>query len=130
MAPFMFIDRVSNGKILSQFGDGSSARDYTYIDDIADGVVRALDRPMGYQIFNLGTGVGNPIKLKDFIKTVEKHVGKKANIQILPDQPGDVPYTCANISKARALLGYCPKVSFDEGIRRTSLWYKEFYGIQ
>jgi len=128
MAPFMFIDKVSTGKELMQFGDGSSARDYTYIDDIANGVIRALDRPQGYQIFNLGTGVGNPIKLKHFIQTVEKHVGKKAFIKVLPNQPGDVPYTCADIQKAKTLLGYKPTVSFDEGIRRTAEWYKEYYG--
>jgi len=127
MAPFMFIDKVSRGVQLMQFGDGSSARDYTYIDDIADGVIRALDRPMGYQIFNLGTGVGNPIKLRDFISTVEKYVGKKANIKVLPDQPGDVPYTCADISKAKKLLGFEPKVSFDEGICRTASWYKSYF---
>jgi UDP-glucuronate 4-epimerase len=128
MAPFMFIDKVSTGKELMQFGDGSSARDYTYIDDIADGVIRSLDRPQGYQIFNLGTGVGNPIKLKQFIRTVEKHVGKKAIIKVLPNQPGDVPYTCADIHKAKTLLGYNPTVSFDDGIRRTAEWYKEYYG--
>lgn len=127
MAPFKFIDRVSRGTTLQQFGDGSSSRDYTYIDDIVDGVVRAIDRPYPYQIFNLGKGSGT--SLKEFIGLVEKHVGKKANIEILPDQPGDVPYTCADVSKAERLLGYRSQVSFEEGIRRTVQWYKEAYGI-
>jgi len=122
MAPFKFVDRVSRGLEIQQFGDGSSSRDYTYIDDIVDGVVRALDRPLGYQIFNLGNG--SPYRLSDFIGLVEKNVGRSALIKILPDQPGDVPRTCANISKAQELLGYQPKVSFEEGIARTVDWYK------
>lgn len=127
MAPFKFVDRVSRGVTLQQFGDGSSSRDYTYIDDIVDGVVRAVDRPYAYQIFNLGKGSGT--SLKEFIGLVQKHVGKKANIQVLPDQPGDVPYTCADVSKAERLLGYRSQVEFEEGIRRTVEWYKQAYGI-
>jgi len=127
MAPFKFVDRVSRGLTLQQFGDGSSSRDYTYIDDIVDGVVRAVDRPYPYQIFNLGKGSGT--SLKEFIDLVEKHVGKKAQIEVLPDQPGDVPYTCADVSKAERLLGYESTVSFEEGIRRTVAWYKATYGI-
>lgn len=125
MAPFKFIDRVSRGVTLQQFGDGSSSRDYTYIDDIADGVVRSIDRPYPYQVFNLGKGSG--ANLKDFLGLVEKHVGKKAKIELLPDQPGDVPYTCANVRKAEHLLGYKSKVPFEEGIRRTVEWYKKTY---
>merc|ERR1712003_213995 len=125
MAPFKFVDRVSRGVELQQYGDGSSSRDYTYIDDIVDGVVRAVDRPYPYQVFNLGKGSGT--SLREFISIVEKHVGRKARIRIMPDQPGDVPYTCADISKARALLGYSAAVPFDEGIRRTVHWYKTEY---
>ena len=125
MAPFKFIDRVSRGQELQQFGDGSSSRDYTYIDDIVDGVVRAIDRPYPYQIFNLGKGSGT--SLSDFIRLVEQCVGRKAIIKVLPDQPGDVPYTCADVSKAARLLGYESQVSFEEGIRRTVAWYKDAY---
>jgi UDP-glucuronate 4-epimerase len=125
MAPFKFIDRVSRGLELQQFGDGSSSRDYTYISDIVDGVIRSIDRPHPYEVFNLGKGSGT--SLKDFIDLVQKHVGKKANIKVMPDQPGDVPYTCADVSKAYRLLGYKSKVSFEEGIKRTALWYKQSY---
>ncbi len=128
MAPFKFIDRVSRGAEIQQFGDGSSSRDYTYIDDIVDGVIRSLDRPYGYQIFNLGKGSGT--SLSEFIGLVETHTGKKANKRILPDQPGDVPYTCADCSKANRLLGYQPTISFEEGIRRTVAWYNRAYGTQ
>jgi UDP-glucuronate 4-epimerase len=127
MAPFKFVDRVSRGLTLQQYGDGSSSRDYTYIDDIVDGVVRAVDRPYPYQIFNLGKGSGT--SLSEFISLVQKHVGKPAKIEVLPDQPGDVPYTCADVSKAERLLGYVSKVSFEEGIERTVDWYREAYGI-
>lgn len=123
MAPYKFIDRISNGAPMQQFGDGSSSRDYTYISDIVNGVVRSIDRPYKYQVFNLGKGSGT--SLKEFISIVEKYTGKKANKTILPDQPGDVPRTCASTEKARTLLGYDAKVPFDEGIRRTILWYNE-----
>jgi UDP-glucuronate 4-epimerase len=126
MAPFKFIDRVSRGVEIQQFGDGSSSRDYTYIDDIVDGVVRSIDRPYPYQIFNLGKGSGT--SLKEFIDLVQKHTGKAAKIKVMPDQPGDVPYTCADVSKAAHLLGYRSQVPFEEGIRRTAEWYKMAYG--
>jgi len=123
MAPFKFIDRVSRGIPIQQFGDGSSSRDYTFISDIVEGVVRAIDRCHKYEVFNLGKGDGT--SLKDFIHLVQKHTGKVAEINVLPDQPGDVPYTCADVSKAYKLLGYKAKVPFEEGIRRTAKWYKE-----
>lgn len=125
MAPFKFIDRVSRGVEIQQFGDGSSSRDYTYIDDIVDGVVRAIDRPHKYEVFNLGKGSGT--SLKEFIGLVEKHTGRKAVKKILPDQPGDVPYTCASVDKAQEMLGYKSTISFEEGIRRTVDWYNNAY---
>lgn len=125
MAPFKFIDRVSRGVEIQQFGDGSSSRDYTYISDIVDGIVRAIDRPHKYEVFNLGKGSGT--SLKDFINLVQKHTGKEAIIRVLPNQAGDVPYTCADVSKAYKMLGYRSKVSFDEGIKMTAQWYKNNY---
>lgn len=122
MAPFKFIEKCRKGETIQQFGDGTSSRDYTYIDDIVNGVVRAIDRPYPYQIFNLGKGKGT--SLKDFLTMVEKYVGKPLEIEVLPDQPGDVPYTCANVSKAARLLGYKSQVPFDEGIQRTVEWHK------
>lgn len=123
MAPFKFIDRISTGREIQQYGDGSTSRDYTYISDIVDGVVRSIDRPLGYKVLNLGNG--RPYKLKNFIKLVEESVGRDAIIELCPDQPGDVERTCADISSARALLGYNPEVTFEEGIARTVEWYKE-----
>lgn len=128
MAPFKFIDRVSRGVEMQQFGDGSSSRDYTYISDIVDGVVRAIDRRHKYEVFNIGKGEGT--SLKEFIELVQKHVGKKAIIKVLPDQPGDVPYTCADVAKAYEYLGYKSTIPFEEGIRRTAEWYKTAYQKQ
>ncbi|KAL7487242.1 hypothetical protein ACHAW6_012843 [Cyclotella cf. meneghiniana] len=122
MAPFKFIDRVSRGMEIQKFGDGSSSRDYTYISDIVDGVVRSIDRQYPYQIFNLGKGSGT--SLNEFISIVEKHTERKAMIRQLPDQAGDVPYTCADVTKASILLGYNANVSFDDGIRKTVEWYR------
>jgi len=126
MAPFKFIDRVSRGLEIQKFGDGTSSRDYTYIDDIVDGVVRAIDRPHKYEVFNLGKGNGT--SLNEFIELVQKYTKKTALIKQLPDQPGDVPYTCADIRKARRKLGYKAKVSFEEGIKRTVEWYSQALG--
>mmetsp|Transcript_31176 Transcript_31176/g.47754 ORF Transcript_31176/g.47754 Transcript_31176/m.47754 type:complete len:262 (+) Transcript_31176:2-787(+) len=122
MAPFRFIDRVSQGLPIDKFGEGTSSRDYTYVDDIVDGVVRSLDRPYHYEIFNLGKGKGT--SLNDFISIVEKHTSKKAIINQLPNRLGDVPYTRADVSKARYLLGYNPSISLDEGIKKTVEWYQ------
>lgn len=128
MAPYKFIDRINRGLEIEQFGDGSSSRDYTFITDIVDGIVRSIDRPYPYQIFNLGKGSGT--SLRDFIKIVEKHTKRKAIVKILPDQPGDVPYTCADVRKAMYLLGYKSMVKFDEGIRQTVEWYNKAYHDQ
>ena len=126
MAPYKFITRVARGEQIEQYGDGTTSRDYTFIDDIVSGVVRAIDRPYPYQIFNLGKGSGT--MLSEFISLVEKHVGKKANIKIMPNQPGDVPFTNADVSKAARLLGYSSKVPFEEGIKRTVEWYQSAFG--
>jgi len=121
MAPYKFIERVYDGTTIQQYGDGTTSRDYTYITDIVAGVVAAIDRPLGYEVINLGNG--RPFELSNFINLVEKCVGKKANIEVLPEQPGDVQHTCACIKKAQTLLGYAPNVTFEEGIKLTSEWY-------
>ena len=123
MAPLKFVDKVSRGVPIDRYGDGSSSRDYTYIDDVVDGVIRALDTPLGYQIYNLGNG--RPTRLNDFIRLVEQHSGKQALINVMPEQPGDVPRTCADISKARELLGYDPQTPFSEGIAKLVKWYND-----
>ena len=87
--------------------------------------LRTLDRPCGYQVYNLGNG--EPTRLKDFIDIVQRCTERKAIIKILPDQPGDVPRTCADITKARTLLGYNPSTKFSDGMAKTVEWYKTSY---
>ncbi|RLN52419.1 hypothetical protein BBJ29_005047, partial [Phytophthora kernoviae] len=128
MAPFKFMDRIARGVAIDQYGDGSSSRDYTFIDDIIQGVLLSLDHGRGCEVFNLGRGT--PVLLTDFIEIIENLVGKKAKITILPDQPGDVPRTSADISKAQRMLGYKPTTPLAEGLQKTWEWYSEFYAAQ
>ncbi|DAZ99255.1 TPA: hypothetical protein N0F65_008122 [Lagenidium giganteum] len=128
MAPFKFMDRIARGIAIDQYGDGSSSRDYTYIDDIVQGVLLSLDKAHGCEVFNLGNG--SPVHLKDFIGIIESLVGKQALINLLPNQPGDVPRTCANVTKAKTLLGYQPTTPLAEGLKQTWAWYCNFYGLK
>ncbi len=122
MAPYLFTKWVFEGAPLKRFGDGRTSRDYTYIDDIVAGVVAALDADLGYEIINLGES--QTVLLCDFIALVERLVGKPANVVPMPMQPGDVPRTYADISKARRLLGYNPQTPFEEGMARFVDWYR------
>jgi UDP-glucuronate 4-epimerase len=125
MAPFVFMDRIVHGRSIQRYGDGSTSRDYTYVGDIVDGVVRALDRPNGFRVYNLGRG--SPVLLNDFISEVESATGKEASIETLPMQPGDVPRTCANITLAQTELGYTPSTPLSEGIHAMANWYRMDY---
>lgn len=122
MAPYLFTEWIAQGKAVRQFGDGSSQRDYTFIADIVSGVLAALDADLGYELINLGRG--ETITLRDFIHLVEDVVGKQANIAQEPEKPGDVPVTCADITKARRLLDYEPTTSVREGMQAFWEWYQ------
>lgn len=122
MAPYLFTRWIFEDRELSMFGDGSSRRDYTYIDDIVAGVVAALDADLSFEIINLGNS--QTIALGDFIAVVEEVVGKKARIVQVPPQPGDVPLTCADIAKARRLLGYEPRTDIRAGMAHFADWYR------
>lgn len=124
MAPFKFIHRVTNGVTIDQYGDGSSERDYTYIDDIVDGVILSVDTPLGNEVLNLGRGT--PCSLRHFIRGIESVCGRDAQINVMPMQPGDVPRTCADTSKAERLLGYRAKVPLEKGLHETCKWYQEW----
>lgn len=132
MAAFKFIKRIANGDSIDRYGDGSSERDWTFVSDIVNGIVRSLDRPLGYRVFNLGNG--NPIKLNEFIEIAHDEVQRGLGDQKLPllinqkpDQPGDVPRTSADVSLAKKLLGYSPQVCLRDGLRRTVQWYIKAY---
>ena len=122
LAIHQFTRKIYAGQPIDQFGDGSTRRDYTYIDDVIQGTVAALKYggPL-FDIFNLGES--ETIQLKDLIATVENALGKKAKINRLPEQPGDVPLTCADISKARRLLGYNPSTRLSDGLPRFIDWF-------
>ena len=122
LAIHQFTRRIHAGLPIDQFGDGTTRRDYTYIDDIIEGTVAALnyDGPL-FDIFNLGES--ETIQLKDLIAAIEKTLGKKARINHLPEQAGDVPLTCADISKARKLLGYHPKTPIGVGLPKFVEWF-------
>src|SRR6478609_3294971 len=121
MAPFRFIKWIDEGRPITLYGDGSAARDFTYVDDIAMGTVLAM-MPVGYEIFNLGGG-RNPLTMLQVIKLIEKALGKKARINGKPANPADVPATWADIAKAKRMLGWSPAVSPEEGFRRTVEWH-------
>ncbi len=122
-----FTRLIDAGETIPFYGDGTTSRDYTYIDDIIDGVERALDWVCGdeprYDIFNLGES--RPVELGRLVETIEKALGTKARIERLPLQPGDVQRTYADLAKSTAILGYCPKTSIEEGIRAYVRWYRE-----
>lgn len=123
LAIHKFCKLISNGQPIEVYGDGSTKRDYTYVGDIVDGITSALEYDLpGYDIINLGRS--EPVVLNDMIKCLEKHIGKKAEIIHMPMQTGDVPFTYASIDKARRVLGYEPKVTFDEGVKRFVEWHK------
>jgi UDP-glucuronate 4-epimerase len=124
LAIHQFTRRIWNGKPIDQFGDGTTRRDYTYIDDIIQGVVASLNYEGAlFDIFNLGEN--QTIQLKDLIVAIEQALGRKAKINYLPEQPGDVPLTCADISKAQRLLGYRPTTSLAQGLPRFIEWFHQ-----
>jgi UDP-glucuronate 4-epimerase len=123
LAIHKFVRLIAAGEPIPFFGDGSTSRDYTYVEDIADGILAALDRPSGYEIYNLGHS--EPVSLQTMVETIERVMGKRAVLDRQPDQPGDVRTTYADIRKARQRLGYEPRMPFEEGIRRFVSWWSE-----
>ncbi len=122
MAIHKFTRLINAGEPIPVFGDGSSRRDYTYISDIIDGVQKSLDHCRGYHIYNLGES--RTITLSELIALIEDKLGKKAVIDRRPTQPGDVPITYADISRAREEIGYAPQVNMAEGITEFVGWFK------
>ena len=127
MFPFILLDRIVRGQTVQQFGDGSSSRDFTFVDDIVDGIVAVhdrrhveTDRSRQHELFNLGNC--SPIALRDYIQLTELVVGRKAKVEMVEAQMGDVQHTFADCSKATRMVGYQPKVSIEEGMQRTYRW--------
>ena len=125
LAIYKFTEKILKGEVLPFYGDGSTGRDYTYIDDNVDGVMRAFDwvqtEDAKFAVFNLGNQ--EPVKLSVLVRTLEAELGSEALIQKLPMVPGDVEVTWADIAKSKKVLGYCPCTSFDVGIKKFVEWY-------
>jgi len=128
MIPFKFTRLIDEEEEIIKFGDGKMKRDHTYIDDFVEGVISAIDKIFGYEIFNLGNS--NPVELEYFIQVVEKELGKKAKINNLPTPATELPITYADISKAQRMLGYNPKTNIEEGMKKFVEWYKKNYKIK
>ncbi|MFS0788248.1 NAD-dependent epimerase [Shouchella sp. 1P09AA] len=143
MAYFSFTKNIMEGKTIKVFNNGEMMRDFTYIDDIVEGIVRLIDKKpepsvdfdhhypdpssshAPYKVYNIGNN--KPVKLMDFIRTIEKHVGKEAKLEYLPMQPGDVQATYADIDDLKETIGFSPDTTIDEGIGKFVDWYKSYY---
>lgn len=143
MALFLFTKAILENKPIQVFNNGNMVRDFTYIDDIVEGVVRVIDNPPAgnsswdahhpdpststapYKVYNIGNN--NPVRLLDFIEAIEDNLGKKAEKQLLPMQPGDVAATCADVQDLVNNLHYKPNTKVQEGIKRFVEWYREYY---
>ncbi len=119
-----FAERMLRGDAIPVFGDGSALRDFTYVDDLIDGLVRALDTDLGFAILNFGAG--RTVSVAEVIASLERALDRKAEIQWLPRQTGDVSRTWSDSAAARAALGYAPSVSLDEGIGRFVEWLQAY----
>jgi UDP-glucuronate 4-epimerase len=122
LAIHKFARLISAGKPIPVFGDGTTARDYTYIEDIVDGVMACVEREFGFEIFNLGEA--RTVPLTRLIELVESSLGKKAVVDRQPPQPGDVPITSADLTKSRAKLGYAPKIKIEDGMVLFVDWFR------
>ncbi len=122
MSVFRFVRRIAEGEPIVVFGDGSQQRDFTYVDDIARGTVAAL-APLGYEVINLGSD--RPVALSHVIQQISALVGRPAQIEHRPAHPADVPATWADITKARRLLDWSPRVSLEDGLARCVAWYRQ-----
>jgi len=131
MTPIIFSKAICEGKPLKLFNEGKSLRDFTYIEDIVDGVLKVLLYPPAepvvppYRVFNLGHH--RPVEMRQFVQMLEKLLGRSAQIELLPPQPGDLPETCASIDRVRAAVGFEPRVTLDEGLKQFVEWFKGYY---
>lgn len=145
MAPFLFTQAILAGKPIDVFNYGNHRRDFTYVDDIVEGVIRTLDHTATanpewsglqpdpatsrapWRVYNIGNQ--EPVQLLDFIETLERHLGKQVEKNLLPMQPGDVPDTYADVEALVKDVNYKPATSIDEGVQRFVAWYREYYAI-
>jgi UDP-glucuronate 4-epimerase len=127
MALFLFADAILNDRPINVYNYGRMKRDFTYIGDVVEGTIAALERPFAYEVFNLGNS--DPIELMDFIGIIEGELGRKAQKNMMPLQPGDVMETSADIGKSKEMLGFSPKTPIRKGIKKFLNWYREYYKV-
>jgi UDP-glucuronate 4-epimerase len=133
MAPTLFARAISEGQPLQLFNQGNNLRDFTYVDDIVDGVTKVLlypptERPTPpVRIFNLGHN--RPVETVLFVRMLEELLGKKATVELIPPQPGDMLETCADLTAVQAAVGFAPKVPLEEGLRRFVEWFRSYYKL-
>jgi UDP-glucuronate 4-epimerase len=127
MALFLFADAILNDRPINVYNYGRMKRDFTYIGDVVEGTIAALERPFAYEVFNLGNS--DPIELMDFIGIIEGELGRKAQKNMMPLQPGDVLETSAEIGKSKEMLGFSPKTPIRKGIKKFLNWYREYYKV-
>jgi UDP-glucuronate 4-epimerase len=131
MAPILFAKAISEGKPIKLFNEGRNRRDFTYVDDIVDGVVKVLLYPPPeppvppFRLFNIGHN--RPVEVVLFVRMLEELLGRKAVVELAPPQPGDMIETCANIDRLRDAIGFSPKVSLEEGLRHFVEWFRGYY---
>jgi UDP-glucuronate 4-epimerase len=144
MSPILFADRISRGEPIDVFNHGHHSRDFTYVDDIVEGVIRTLDQPATpdpaydaelpnpgtsnapYRVYNIGND--QPVQLMRFIELLEQNLGRSVEKRLLPMQPGDVPDTWADVSALRRDVGYAPSTSIEDGVAKFVQWYREYHG--
>lgn len=122
MSMFRFVQWISVGQPVTVYGDGEQSRDFTYVDDVAQGTVAAL-KPLGYEVINLGSD--HPVVLMEIIRLIEERLGRRATLQFKPRHPADVPATWASIEKAERLLQWRPQTAIETGVQRLVSWYRE-----
>ncbi len=133
MTPVLFAKAICEGRPLPLFNHGNNLRDFTYVDDIVDGVLKVLLYPPAeppappYRIFNLGHN--RPVEMRLFVQMLEQLLGRTANLELLGPQPGDMPETCADLTRIRAAVGYEPRVALEEGLGRFLSWFGEYYQL-
>jgi UDP-glucuronate 4-epimerase len=128
MSSFLFARAILDGKPIEVFNKGDMQRDFTYIDDIVEGTLRVLDKPSQYAIYNIGNH--EPVALLDYIRTLERLLGKKAKVKLKPMQPGDVKATYADTRALRAAVGFAPRTPLAAGLERFAQWFKSYYGYR
>jgi UDP-glucuronate 4-epimerase len=119
---YMVADAIMKDEEITVYNMGNLHRDWTYVDDIIQGIVAALDKPLGYEVINIGRG--EPVRLGDFIEIIQELIGKQARVRHAPAPASEPPITYANIEKAQRLLGYQPRTSIREGLAHTWEWFQ------